>query len=68
MVRTIRKKVELDEDNARWFEETYPGGSYSWLFDLFLAKFRDLHTNHTPAMVVKTAAQTVKELIEEDGA
>jgi len=67
MVKTIRKKVELDEGNAQWFEETYPGGSYSWLFNLFLDKFRALHTDNTPAVVISQAAKEVQELIEEGG-
>lgn len=64
---TVRKTVELDEENVSWFNETYGevGGkpSLSWVLDLMLTQFRAAHT-HTPAELAAVGAIELKKLLE----
>lgn len=63
---TIRKSVELDENNVQWFHDTYSGitnkASLSWLLDLMLQKFRDAHEK-TPEQLAEIGAAELKKLL-----
>lgn len=64
---TIRKTVELDEDNVNWYYDTYAGitnnASLSWVLDLMLAKFREAH-DKTPEQLAEIGASELKKLLQ----
>ncbi len=66
MSGTIDKYVSIDEENAKWFNETYPKGSFGWLFNMLLAEFRQAHTM-TPQDYGAIGARTLKKKLEENG-
>lgn len=63
---TIRKTVELSEDNVTWFQETYSGitnnASLSWVLDLMLTKFREAH-DKTPEQLAAIGAAELKRML-----
>lgn len=65
---TVRKTVELDEDNVDWFYKSYGevGGkpSLSWVLDLMLAEFRKAH-ERSPAELAAIGAAELKRILEE---
>ena len=61
---TIRKMVELSTDDARWFEEHYPSGSFSWVLAGLLHEFRLAHKT-TPQDYMTIGALEIKKLTEE---
>lgn len=60
----VRKLVELPSDDARWFEEHYPNGSFSWLLSGLLHEFRLTH-KATPKDYMTIAAAELKKIAEE---
>lgn len=64
---TVRKTVELSEDNVTWFQETYSGitnnASLSWVLDLMLTKFREAH-DKTPEQLAEIGASELKKLLQ----
>jgi hypothetical protein len=61
----IRKRVELNEENIKWYEETYPKGSLSWLCDLALQKFREAHTISPSDYMEIGIVELMREMEEE---
>lgn len=61
---SIQKWVDLDKDDARWLESTYPGISYSALLTMLLKKFREVHIS-TPSDYAEAGAQELKRMLEE---
>lgn len=65
---TVRKNVELTEDNVNWFYETYGeisnNASLSWVLDLMLTQFRAAH-EHTPQEYAKIGAAELKKILAE---
>ena len=63
---TIRKTVELSEENVNWFQETYSGitnnASLSWVLDLMLTKFREAH-DKTPEQLAEIGAAELRKLL-----
>lgn len=59
---TVRKEVQLNEDNFNRFKEHFPDGSLSWALDLLLGKFMDQY-KHTPQEYAELAAKELKEEI-----
>lgn len=67
MTDTIYKRVYLHRDDVRWFEETYGGASFTWLFSKLLERFRDAHElNASPDDLMIQAGKEVKEEIEDE--
>ena len=68
---TVRKTVELTEDNVTWFYDTYGeisnNASLSWMLDLMLEQFRKAH-DKTPAELAAIGAAELKKLLAERGA
>ena len=64
-MRTVQKHVELDASNVAWFERTYPKGSFSWLFNMLLEKFRAANET-TPADYAAIAAKELTEELSHD--
>lgn len=64
---TVRRNVELNEDDVKWFYETYSGltnaASLSWVLSLMLSEFRKAH-DKTPAELAAIGAQELKKLLE----
>jgi len=59
---TARRVVELNTEDAEWFENQYPDGSYSWLFSMLLHEFRVANT-HTPHDYARFAAEALTDKI-----
>ena len=59
----VRRYVELDKEDVRWFEEHYPRGAITGILQILLSKFREVSA-HTPAYYAEIAA---KALAEEHG-
>ena len=68
---TVRKSVELTEDNVSWFYETYGdisnNASLSWVLDLMLEQFRHAH-DKTPAELAAIGAAELKKVLAGRGA
>ena len=60
----VRKMVDLDPDDVKWFDEHYPRGSYSWLLGGLLHEFRLAH-KATPKDYMVIGALEIKKLTEE---
>jgi|GraSoiStandDraft_4_1057263.scaffolds.fasta_scaffold120446_3 hypothetical protein len=56
----VRKGIELDKDDVRWFNEQYPEGSLSGIISMLFSKFREANT-HTPSDYAEIAARTLSE-------
>ncbi len=72
--KQIYKRIFIDMEDAKWFEDYYPGSSYSWLFSMLLKSFRSLHIvspkdiSINAALDVKRQAEAETEEVEgEDG-
>lgn len=63
----VHKKIILnDEDDLKWYEENFPGNSYSWLFTMLLAKFRKAcEDGKTPEDLALLGAQELKKEIDD---
>lgn len=63
----ITKKIILNnEDDLKWYEEHYPGNSFSWLFTMLLAKFRETcEDGKTPEDLALLGAQELKKEIDD---
>lgn len=59
---TIERRVLLNEENIKKFDEHFPNGSLSWALDLLLGKFMDQY-KHTPQEYADIAAKELKEEI-----
>jgi hypothetical protein len=59
----IRKRIELNQDDVDWFDETYPEGSLSGIISMLFSKFRDANTM-TPTDYAKIAAAALREELE----
>ena len=57
---TVRKTVELSEENVNWYYATFPGGSLGGMLDSLLQFFRDT-VEHTPSEYAKIAAEQLSE-------
>ena len=70
MRATVRKTVELSEINVEWFYATYSGvaskASLSWILDLMLEKFRELH-DKTPSELAELGAAELRRTLQEGG-
>lgn len=64
---SVTKKIIIDdEDNLKWFEENFPGNSFSWLFSMMLAKFREAcEDGKTPADLALLGAKELKKEIDD---
>jgi len=60
----VRKMIELPAEDAAWFEEHYPGGSFSWVLAGLLHEFRLAH-KQTPHDYMVIGALEIKKLTEE---
>jgi hypothetical protein len=60
----IRKGIELDKDDVRWFNEQYPEGSLSGILSMLFSKFREVNT-HTPSDYAQLAAKALSEELEK---
>ncbi len=61
---TVRKFIELDREDAEWFNSTYPNGQFSWILTMLLKKFREAHAT-TPEQYATAGAKELKKLLEE---
>ena len=66
MSGTVDRHVAIDEDNVKWFNETYPKGSFGWLFNMLLTEFRKAHSM-TPQDYGAIGARELKKKLEENG-
>lgn len=57
---TVRKMVQLSEENVNAFFEHYPDGSLSWALDMLLEKFVS-QFQHTAREYAEIAAKELKE-------
>lgn len=64
---TLRRYVDLDPDDVRWYNETYPDGSFNWLFGMLMKEFRRVHST-TPQDYALIGAREIKKRLEEGGA
>jgi hypothetical protein len=62
----INRTIQLDEDDANWFNETYPKGSFNWLFNMLLKEFRRVHST-TPQDYAAIGARELKKRLEDNG-
>lgn len=53
-------KVEVDKEDIEWYHNTYPSGTYSWLFTMLLKEFRRIH-HSTPADLAAIGAAELKK-------
>ena len=61
----IKRVILNNDDDVKWFQETYPNGSYSWLFTMLLSKFREVTTEKgTPQDLAILGAESLKEEID----
>lgn len=62
----VTKKIILNnDDDMKWYEETYPGNSYSWLFTMLLSKFREVcEDGKSPADLARLGAEELKKEID----
>ncbi len=63
----VHKKIILNnEDDLKWYEDHFPGNSYSWLFTMLLAKFREAcEDGKTPEDLARLGAQELKKEIDD---
>ena len=66
MSKTVDRHVSIDADDANWFNETYPKGTFGWLFSMLLKEFRRAHTM-TPQDYGAIGARELKRKLEENG-
>jgi hypothetical protein len=64
MARTVNRHVTLDSDDVNWFNDTYPEGTFGWLFTMLLKEFRKAHTI-TPQDYAAIGARELKKRLEE---
>ncbi len=50
----------------KWYEENFPGNSFSWLFSMLLSKFREAcEDGKTPSDLALLGAKELKEEIDD---
>lgn len=59
----IRKRVELNSDDVRWFYEHYPQGSLPGVLSMLFTKFREVN-QVTPGEYARLAAEAFSSLRE----
>ena len=64
---SVTKKIIIDnEDNMKWYEENFPGNSFSWLFSMLLGKFREAcEDGKTPSDLALLGAKELKQEIDD---
>ncbi len=64
---SVTKKIIIDnEENMKWYEDNFPGNSFSWLFSMLLAKFREAcEDGHTPEDLALLGAKELKQEIDD---
>jgi hypothetical protein len=62
----VTKKIIINDDSdMKWYEENFPGNSYSWLFSMLLSKFREVcEDGKTPEALALLGAQELKKEID----
>lgn len=65
-LNTLKRYVDIDKDDVLWFEETYPKGSFNWLFNMLLKEFRRAHSA-TPQDYALIGSRELKKQLEEGG-
>jgi hypothetical protein len=63
---TLRRYVDIDKDDVEWFNQTYPKGSFNWLFNMLLKEFRRAHTITPQDYALIGAREIMKQVKEED--
>lgn len=58
----IDKRVSLNEENVKWFYETFPNGSLSEMCNLLLSELRDCIEFELKSKITETA-ESVKDMI-----
>lgn len=61
---TTKKCVDLGTEDIKWFEETYPQGSLSWILSMLLSEFRTA-TTQSPQDYAKIGAQALKDMLQD---
>jgi len=62
----VIKRVKIPEDDAEWFENTYPMyGSWTWFVQTCLAKFRDAHETTPEELVELGLREMEREAYEQ---
>ena len=59
----LKVQVNLSTENIEWFRSTYPSENMSWIVDMMLTHFRELHIA-TPSDLAKLAAEETKKMGE----
>lgn len=59
----VQRNVQLNEDDIKWFENTYPKASLSAILGLLLEKYRQVAII-TPSDYANIAAKTLHEELE----
>lgn len=59
----VQRNIQINEDDVRWFEQTYPRASLSGILGLLLEKYRSVNT-YTPEYYAELAAKELKEELE----
>lgn len=64
---SVTKKIILNnDDDLKWYEDNFPGNSYSWLFSMLLEKFREVcEDGHTPKDLALLGAKELKQEIDD---
>lgn len=57
---TVRKRVDLNADSVKWFEERYPESSLPAVLSLLFEKYREVATL-TPSDYAAHAAKALQE-------
>lgn len=57
---TIRRYIDIDKEDAEWFDSQYPRGSMVGIVTLLLRKFREAH-DRTPQDYARIAAEALAE-------
>ena len=60
---TVRRNVNLDEDNTRWLERTYGDRNLSNMLNLLIASFRKQHAFTLDQLAELGAAELKKDIV-----
>ena len=61
----VIKRVKIPEDDADWFESTYPMyGAWTWFIQTSLAKFRETHET-TPEELIEIGLREMEREAHE---
>lgn len=62
MSELVQKVIRVPENDARWFEETYPAyGSWTWFIQTVLRHFREAHETSPDDIVSQAARRTLED-------